>query len=363
MRQVNGRTLDRTQLDDVDVLLVRSVTRVDKELLAGTPVQFVGTATSGFDHIDREYLAREGIAFACASGSNANSVVEYVLSAIANVGDKLEQLLSGGEVGIVGFGHVGKALAARLQALGIRFQVYDPWLDQDSIIHAADLGRVLACDIVTLHPELTREHPWPSYHLLGAAELRQMHPEALLINASRGAVVDNRALHDQLLSGAGPLVVLDVWEGEPVISAPLLQRVALGTAHIAGYSLDAKLLATRLLGEAVAAHFKLHFRAGDNPVGTPTALSVPGTLSGAALLRFLLQSRYDIRVDDANLRDIGPGGHGETHSAEGFDALRRSYRERRELAGTVVTAESLSDEQCAVILALGCSVDPGGLAS
>ncbi len=130
VQRVNGRTLERAQLQDVDILLVRSVTRVDEALLAGCPVKFVGTATSGFDHIDRRLSGAHGIAFAYAPGSNANSVVEYVLAAIAAVGDKLEQLLAGGVVGIVGYGAIGKAVAARLAALGIRYRIYDPWLDQ-----------------------------------------------------------------------------------------------------------------------------------------------------------------------------------------------------------------------------------------
>ena len=123
------------------------MTRVDAQLLSGSAIRFVGTATSGFDHIDRDYLARNNIGFAHAPGSNANSVVEYVLAAIAAIEDKLEQLMSGALVGIVGYGHIGKALAARLQALGIGFRVYDPWLDQGAIANAASLEAAAAWEI------------------------------------------------------------------------------------------------------------------------------------------------------------------------------------------------------------------------
>ncbi|HEY6132122.1 MAG TPA: 4-phosphoerythronate dehydrogenase, partial [Halioglobus sp.] len=251
VRYVNGRMIERSQLQSVDVLLVRSVTRVDEALLSGSPVKFVGTATSGIDHIDRDYLQRRGIAFAHAPGANANSVVEYVLAAIATVGDKLEQLLAGGVAGIVGYGNIGKAVAARLAALNIRYLVYDPWLDQDAVPCAAELNQILDCDLVSLHPELTAAQPWPSHHLLGASELRRLRPDTLLINASRGQVIDNSALLARLEAGRGPLTVLDVWAGEPNISWDLLQRVTLGTAHIAGYSLDGKLRATRMLSDAV----------------------------------------------------------------------------------------------------------------
>ena len=130
---VNGRTLRREDLQEADVLLVRSVTPVNEALLNSTPVRFVGTATSGFDHVDRAYLQREGIDFAHAAGSNANAVVEYVLGAIAMVDDKLEQLFAGGWVGIIGYGTIGKSLASRLSKLGISYVVYDPWLEKGQL--------------------------------------------------------------------------------------------------------------------------------------------------------------------------------------------------------------------------------------
>jgi len=352
VNRFNGRALQHSQLRDVDVLLVRSVTRVDEALLAGTPTKFVGTATSGVDHIDRDYLTRQGITFAYAPGSNTNSVVEYVLSAIAAVGEKLEQLLRGGELGIVGYGLVGKALAARLQALNIRYKVYDPWLDQGTIPHAATLDEVLGCDVLSLHPELTTASPWPSRYLLGRVELQRLHPEALLINASRGPVVDNAALLARLDEGHGPLTVLDVWEQEPDISALLLQRVALGTPHIAGYSRDGKLRATRMLSEAVTAQLQLPPPPGDDPDGAAPALRVSDSLSRAELIRTLLHSRYDICRDDALLREAILGGKRDRGAA--FDALRRTYPRRRELAGSLVEFGSESADHTAVAEALGC---------
>jgi len=353
VKSVNGRTLQRAQLESVDVLLVRSVTRVDAALLNGCGIKFVGTATSGFDHIDREYLNERGIAFAYAPGSNANSVVEYVLAAIAAVGDKLEQLLAGGIVGIVGYGFIGKAMAARLAALGIRHRIYDPWLDPNSIPHAAEFDAVLDCDVVTLHPQLVGQQPWPSYHLLGVAQLQRLRPDALLINASRGPVVDNTALLEQLDSGRGPHTVLDVWEGEPDISAALLQRVTLGTAHIAGYSLDAKLLATRMLVEAMTTSLRLPPLPTDSPAIKAAAVPAPAGLSGAGLVRTLVQSRYDIYRDDALLRQAVLVDQPAVARGQRFDLLRKSYRERRELAGSAVCGD-LQAVQLGLLSALGC---------
>lgn len=354
VKRVNGRSLDRAQLEGVDVLLVRSVTRVDETLLRGSAVTFVGTATSGFDHIDREYLARGGIVFSHAPGANANSVVEYVLAAIAAVGDTLERLLAGGTVGIVGYGIIGRAVAARFEALGIRCRIHDPWLARDTVPHAADLHTVLDCDVISLHAELTREQPWPSHHLIGMRELRRLRPAALLINASRGAVVDNAALLEHLAAQPGGRhTVLDVWEGEPRIDTALLAKVTLGTAHIAGYSLDGKLQATRLLCEAVARQFCLPPLSPHGPAEAVPALPVPGKLSGAALVRHLVQSRYDIFLDDALLRQAVAGEQDPAGTGAGFDLLRKSYRDRRELAGTAVAGLSAPD-QLALVRGLGC---------
>lgn len=361
VRRFTGRSLRPEQLAGVDVLLVRSVTRVDEALLGNSPVSFVGTATSGVDHIDQDYLRRRGTGFAYAPGSNANSVVEYILAAIAAVGDRLERLLAGGCVGIVGHGVIGKAVAARLQALAIRYCVYDPWLEQSVIPNGAGLDDILACDVITLHPELTRARPWPSYHLLNDAALRQLDRDCLLLNASRGAVADNEALLRTLARGSSLEVVLDVWEGEPAISHALLEQVILGTPHIAGYSLDGKLLATHMLCEAMTAHCNVQWQ---SPAGVATALEpliVPADLAGADLLRFLLSARYDINRDDKALRALTLG-RDLPAATVAFDSLRREYPERRELAGSTVQATGASAAAVELIKSLGCSVtDPGGL--
>jgi len=353
VRRVAGRRLQRSQLEGVDVLLVRSVTQVNEALLHDTSVKFVGTATSGVDHIDQDYLRQRGIGFAHAPGSNANSVVEYVLAAIAEVTDKLEQLLAEGIVGIVGYGVIGSTMAARLRALGIQYRVYDPWLDETAISNPACLARVLACDVVTLHCELTSEQPWPSFHLLADAELACLRPDGLLINASRGPVVDNLATLALLETGRGPVTVLDVWEGEPLIYHALLDQVTLGSAHIAGYSLDGKLLATRMLCDAAALQLGLALPYRGSPAGEPEALTVPDTLAGAALVRYLLKARYDIRRDDVLLRSAILG-RDIAQAGVNFDLLRKQYRERRELLGSTVYGNFQSPRDIELVRGLGC---------
>ena len=196
---------------------------------------------------------------------------------------------------------------------------------------------------------------------MGDAELRQLRPGSLLINASRGPVVDNSSLLTLLEGGRGPFTVLDVWEGEPDINFALLDQVILGTAHIAGYSLDGKILATRLLVEALAAQMALVPPHKASPVGETPALVLPDSLSGAGLVRHLLHSRYDISRDDAMLRGATLGKI-VTSAGEGFDRLRKEYRERRELLGCTVRGEFQSQRDLALVRGLGCVPVPEGRA-
>ena len=355
--RVAGRDLTRDQLDDAEVLLVRSVTRVDAQLLTGTSVRFVGTATSGTDHIDRLCLQELGIGFCHAPGSNANSVVEYVLAAIAAVDDFLERLLAGGSVGIIGFGTIGRAVANRLRSLGIHCMVNDPWLEQDQLQDGGSLGEILACDVVCLHPELTHEQPWPSYHLLQAGELESLDARQLLINASRGAVIDNRALYRRLTQDDAPHVVLDVWETEPLVCSNLLSMARLGTPHIAGYSYDGKILATRMLRDAVQAQLYPGQAPSPESAGEPLPpLALASSVSPAQVVRDLIRCCYRIDEDDQRLRSAVINVT-EEQSRASFDQLRKQYPHRRELAGRAVQLPTADPRLHDVVRALGCLPD------
>lgn len=384
VRTVSGRAIDAQSLSDIDVLLVRSVTPVNAALLQGTPVRFVGTATSGVEHVDRAYLASQNVGFAHAPGANANSVVEYVLAAIAASGNSLEQLLDGASVGIVGYGYIGRALLRRLRALGVACQVYDPWLPQGDIPGATSLEAVLDCQVVTLHCELVDTPPWPSRHLMGAPQLRCLRDDALLINASRGAVVDNQALLAALTDGQARFrTVIDVWEGEPQPMPALLQRVELATAHIAGYSYDGKLAATAQLREALEASaasigISASVFHGSNAVAISPeparAVSLTPANQPCEFLRQLLCARYDILQDDALLRGalLGSDNSELSQQAAGhaFDQLRKQYRCRRELSGSTIAlvddqglamqTSALSETQRHLLEALECRWDDGG---
>ena len=350
----SDRQPDPRAVQQADALLVRSVTQVDSALLAGTPVRFVGSATSGYEHVDREWLAGEGIEFAYAPGANANSVVEYVLTAIAATGDYLRQLFQGGTLGIVGSGHVGRLLATRTAALGIEYCVYDPWLDSAQVPEFANIDEVLGCDVVSLHPELTKEKPWPSYHLLDQQTLKMLRTDSLLINTSRGSVVDNRALFRLLSDERSPKVILDVWEGEPNIHTDLMADLVFGTPHIAGYSLEGKLRGTAMLLQAL---YSGESYAAVDAVDC-LSIALPAELHGADLVSHLLLHCYDIAADDRRLRD-SLGGVADGQVPATFDRLRREYPQRRELAGAVVQALNPNHQDKALLAALGVSLEQG----
>jgi erythronate-4-phosphate dehydrogenase len=351
-----GRALTREDLGEAEVLLVRSVTRVDAALLEGTPVRFVGSATIGTDHVDLDYLHEAGIAFANAPGCNAEAAAEYVLSAVLALSARLGQPLQECTAGIVGQGNVGSRVHRKLEALGVTCLVNDPPLaDAGAAGTFLPLQALGDCDILTLHVPLTDEGPYRTHHLIDGRYLDALRPSALLINTARGPVIDNRALLERLVQGEGPATVLDVWEQEPTVPAALLRQVALGTPHIAGYSADGKLRGTvmvyealcRFLGETPDWDPWVELAPPPNPVRYLEAdRSVEETVRSAVL------HAYDIRQDDRRLR--GALKDSDVDRAAAFDALRRLYPLRREFSAyRVVTADPAAAE---VLEALGFTV-------
>ncbi|HSC76625.1 MAG TPA: 4-phosphoerythronate dehydrogenase [Pseudomonadales bacterium] len=296
-----GRSICRADVQDADILLVRSVTSVNRELLVGTAVRFVGSCTIGTDHIDTAWLAENNIHFSYAPGCNAQAVVEYVLSALL----ALEVDVSVSKVGIVGCGNVGGRLLRHLQNTGVNVVGCDPFL-ADSDLPLVEFEKILACDVICLHTPLTKTGTHPTFHLFDQAAINQLKPGAVLLNAGRGAVIDNTALLQRMENYNDLRVVLDVWENEPVINGDLLVHVAIGTPHIAGYSAEGKLRGTEMVYEALC-----HFL-GCQQVVAPIALT--GNTRP-----------YAIFADDAALREQYP-----IDGALAFDRLRKHYKPRRE---------------------------------
>jgi erythronate-4-phosphate dehydrogenase len=358
-----GRDLRAQDVRAADVLLVRSVTRVGRELLEGSSVRFVGSATIGFDHVDRDYLQSRAIGFATAPGSNATSAAEYVVSALLALGEREGFPLAGRTVGIVGCGNVGSRVRERLAALGCDCLVNDPPLRErgvdDDFVGLDDL---LQADIISLHVPLERAGRHPTRHLFNEAVLRRMKPGAVLINTSRGAVVDNAALGALLASRRDLRVVLDVWEGEPAIDTVLLEKVALGTAHIAGYSLDGKLRGTEMIYRAACDYLGCAPRWDAAAVLPPVnSLDLRGSAGGDELdrLRDAVFRIYDIRADDERLRGLMKLPPVERPA--GFDRLRKEYPVRREFAATTVILDKDAGRLGALLRRIGFDVVGDGV--
>ena len=352
---VSGRGLRAGQVRDADILLVRSVTRVDKRLLAGSSVRFVGSATIGFDHIDRNYLRSRDIGFSTAPGSNAISAAEYVISALVVLAERDGIDLGTKTAGIIGCGNVGSRVLEKFTALGIDCLVNDPPLKrQGGHDDYVGLYAVLQADIVTVHVPLAAGGDYPTFHLLDEAFLKRLKSNTILINTARGAVADNRALDHVLGRRSDLSVVLDVWENEPEISTSLLKKVALATPHIAGYSLDGKLRGTEMIYTAACKYFQ-----------QSTQWSVADELPGAGLLdtesfiagdvtgniRKAVLDCYDIHDDDERLRTMLSRPRQDRPAY--FDRLRKEYPVRREFQTKKISGAGLDESTQAVMRGLG----------
>ena len=239
---------------NADALFVRTRTRINKELLQGSKVRFVATATIGFDHIDQSYCREAGIHWVSCPGCNAQAVCDYVEEAIASSPHRLIAS-SPITIGIVGYGNVGKLVAQMAENHGYRVLLSDPPLGIGSSLKEI----APQCDILTFHTPLTYDGEHPTYHLCDAEILRLCKPNALIINAARGGVIDEQALLSHLIASSPHRLIasIDCWENEPQLNQELLQRVDLASFHIAGYSIAGKMKASEMCLHAFCEFFSL----------------------------------------------------------------------------------------------------------
>jgi erythronate-4-phosphate dehydrogenase len=338
-----GRSMTAGDLKDANVLLIRSITRVDETLLEGTPVEFVGSASAGVDHIDEDYLKARKIGFASATGSNANSVAEYVMAALLLLAARDGFSLSGKTIGIVGVGHIGRRVKIKAEALGMHPVLHDPPLAEAGRIAHHSLEDTLGCDIITLHTPFTDDGPYPTYHMLNTHTFKWVKPTAIFINAARGEVVNTQALLDVITRKRIGPTIIDVWEHEPDINWDLVQAVMFGTPHIAGHSLDGKANGTFMIYTALCKHL------GRDPLWNP-ARSLPPPIvpsieidprelseeemAEECLTGKVVKKMYNLQVDDRRLRELLSTPPEQRPVF--FDRLRKEYPIRREFHTTTL---------------------------
>lgn len=346
LRRLPGRALDRALLADADVLLVRSVTPVGRDLLTDSQVRFVGSTTIGTDHLDAAWLDEQGIAWAAAPGCNADAAAQYTLAMLVLACRRLGRDVRKQRIGIIGRGHVGSRLQSLLDVLGVATQACDPPLAELGVPGLVDLKEALAQDVVSLHVPLTRDCPWPTWRMLDRERLARLPPGGLLLNAARGEVVDGGALYQALHTGRLH-AALDTWPGEPEPDPALLAACTVATPHVAGYSLDGRLRGTAMVYAAWCAHAGVpeHERGA---VAWPAPVAWRWPASGE--LEDLLLDTARVTEDDRGLRALV----GVTDLAGGFDRLRRDYPWRRDHAGIVV--HGADPEAAAWLVKLGFQV-------
>ena len=271
---LSGAAISAADVRDADALIVRTRTRCDRQLLSGSKVQLVATATIGYDHIDTSYLESAGIAWTNCPGCNAASVAQYVECSLLLLQQQRGVDLQQSTIGIVGCGHVGSKVRAVADHLGMRVLVCDPPLGHPDYV-SMDVIEAQA-DIITFHTPLTMNGPYASWHLADEAFFHRLSRVPYIINTSRGEVVDNHALLTALNDGLVRDAVVDVWEGEPALDRHLLQRVFIGTPHIAGYSADGKVNADNMVIDALCRHFHLPYPGRIEPPLLPADFSYSG---------------------------------------------------------------------------------------
>jgi erythronate-4-phosphate dehydrogenase len=339
---LSGRAIEQSILKDADVLLVRSITKVDQKLLDGTKVKFTGTATIGDEHIDKTYLESRGIGFASAPGSNANSVVEYLVAALLSLARKKKIKLEGSSIGIIGVGHIGSLLERKVQALGMRAVLNDPPLQrQTSDNKYQPIEELFDCDFVSLHVPLTYEGEDKTYHMADDNFFDSLKNGCVFVNTSRGGVVNTVSLKDAMNKGKLGAVILDVWENEPDIDHELLRKVDISTPHIAGYSLDGKVNGMLMIYEAVCKYFELSSDLNIRdflPDAEKAEVKVGySDKDEQQVLHETVQEIYAINRDDFNMREILMVP--DQQRGAFFDDLRKNYSVRREFQNTKIVLD------------------------
>ena len=317
---VPGREITPAIVKDADALIVRTRTNCNEQLLSQSSVKFIGTATIGYDHIDTQYCEHNNIFWTNAPGCNSGSVCQYIVSVLVCLSDNYRFNLKNKTLGVIGAGHVGSKVIKAAKLLGMNVLVNDPplQLSGNKEYDFCSLDYLLQhSDIVDIHVPYTASGEFATHHLCNEDFISKMSKGSILINSSRGPVVDNSALLLALNNKKLLTAVLDVWENEPNINLELLNRVFIGTPHIAGYSVDGKANATMQIVRSLSKFFNLGL---DNWVpDTSEYQGIKLDYTNIADYNTVINS-YNVLNDSANLKS----------QPEKFEYLRENYPVRRE---------------------------------
>jgi erythronate-4-phosphate dehydrogenase len=337
---------------DADAIVTRTRTICNRDLLEGSSVKFIATATIGFDHIDTEYCRHAGIEWTNAPGCNAESVNQYIASALCSWAMRKRTDLTGLTIGIVGVGNVGARVAKTCEIFGMRVLLNDPprakmegneWFVSLETIQKE-------ADIITLHVPLNMEGEDKTYRMVNSGFLQKLHKKPLLLNSCRGEVNSTndvkQALKENQISG----YIADCWENEPNLDLSLLQLAEYGTPHIAGYSKDGKANGTKMSVQAISRFFGLGI---DNwePAGVETPANPIIEIDGSqrreySILAEAVLSTYDIESDDEMLRD----------NPAKFETLRGDYPVRREFNSYTIKAKNMNSDTLKKLKKLGFNI-------
>ena len=321
-----GKDIDSAVVKEADALIIRTRTRCDESLLEGTSVKFIATASIGYDHIDTEYCDSRGIVWTNAPGCNSSSVEQYMLSVLLSVAGRYKLAFTDICIGIIGVGYVGSKIERICRAMGMKVLLNDPPRERnEGPGEFVTLKRIQEeANIITLHVPLYRTGKDKTLNLADKGFLAGLEGNPILINSSRGEVVDGNALKDALAGGQVRAAVLDVWEGEPDPDPELMWMVDIATPHIAGYSVDGKANATGMSVRALSRFFELgldDWEPADLPLPRINNLIIDGSRFNLQELLMVISRRaYDVLRDDDVLRK----------NTGKFEQLRAKYPHRRE---------------------------------
>ena len=348
-----GKETTPELVSDADALITRTRTKCNESLLKGSKVQVIATATIGFDHIDTAWCDRNGIYWDNAPGCNSGSVQQYIASVLVTLAQKYGFSLADKTLGVVGVGHVGRKVARIAELLGLKVLLNDPPRARaEGPEGFVSLDEICAqSDLITIHVPLQREGEDATWHLFDRARLESLRPDQILINSSRGPVVDNAALKDVLQGGGLQAAVLDVWEGEPDLDPELVWALAISTPHIAGYSADGKANGTSAAVQTVSRTLGL-------PLATWQVEDIPAPPQA---LEFLIdaadKSLQDVLTEAVlHTYDVSQDSNALRGALDQFERLRGDYPVRREFPAFTVQLKDGTPEMADRLAQIGFNV-------